>query len=47
MSLEIEVWVDVEEKYAPKDTNTEREAKQNFIANAKEMNALLSSMSES
>ena len=35
MSLGIEVWVALEENYAPKETNTEKEAKQNFIANAK------------
>ena len=47
MALGLEVWVVVEEKYAPKDTNTEQEAKQNFRDNAKEMNALLGSLSES
>ena len=47
MSLGIEFWAVVEEKYAPKDTDTEEEAKQNFKANAKAMNALLSGLSES
>ena len=41
MSLGIEVWAIVEEGYAPKDTDTEKEAKQNFIANAKSMNVPL------
>ena len=44
MSLGIKVWDDVEEKFAPKDTDIQKEAKQNFIANAKEMNALLSGL---
>ena len=47
MSLGLKVWIVVEEKYAPKDTNTEKEAKQDFIANAKEMNSLLSGTCES
>ena len=47
MSLGIEVWDVVEEKYAPKDTDTEEEAKKKFRANEKAMNALLSSLSES
>ena len=47
MSLGVEVWIVVEEKYAPKETDTKKEAKQNFIANAKAMNALLSGLSES
>ena len=46
MSLGIEVWVVVEEGYAPKDTDREKEAKKNFIVNAKAMNALLSSLCE-
>ena len=46
MSLGVGVWVDVEEKYAPKDTYMEEEAKQNFIANKKVMNALLSGIIE-
>ena len=32
--------------YAPKDSDTEKEAKQDFIANAKAMNALLSGLCE-
>ena len=32
--------------YAPKDTNTEKEAKQDFTTNAKAMNALLSGLCE-
>ena len=47
MSLGIEVWAVVKEGYAPKDTDTEKDARQNFIANAKAMNALLSSLCES
>ena len=47
MSLGIEVWAVVEERYVPKDTGTEKKSKQDFIANAKEMNALLSGLSES
>ena len=47
MSLGIEVWVVVELGYAPKGTDTEKESKQDFIANAKEMNALLSGLCES
>ena len=46
MSVGIEVWAVVEEGYAPKDTDTEKNAKQNFIANAKAMNALLSRLCE-
>ena len=46
MYLGVEVQVAMEEQYAPKDTNTKKEAKQNFIANAKAMNALLSGPSE-
>ena len=47
MSLGIEFWADVEEKYEPKDTYTEEESNNNFIANAKEMNEILSGPSES
>ena len=47
MSLGIEVLAAVEEGYAPKDTDTKKDAKQNFIANAKAMNALLSGLCES
>ena len=32
--------------YAPKDSDTENEAKQDFIANSKAMNALLSGLCE-
>ena len=46
MSLGIEVWAAVELGYAPKDFDTEKEAKQDFIANAKAMNALLSGLCE-
>ena len=46
MSLGIEVWAAVHLRYAPKDSDTEKEAKQDFIANAKAMNALLSGLSE-
>ena len=35
MSLGLEVWAGVELGYAPKDTDTEKESKQDFIANAK------------
>ena len=42
MSLGVEVWAVVDLGYAPKDSDTEKEAKQDFIANAKAMNALLS-----
>ena len=37
----------MEVKYAPNDTDIEEEAKQDFRANAKAMNALLSGLSES
>ena len=47
MSLGLEVWIAVEVKYAPKDTDTEKEAKKNFIANTKAMIALFSSLCES
>ena len=47
MSLGIEVWAVVEVGYAPEDSDTKKEAKQDFIANAKAMNALLSSLCES
>ena len=46
MSLGIEVWATVEFGYAPKATNLEREAKQEFVANAKAMNAILSGLCE-
>ena len=44
MSLGIEVWADVKLGYAPKDSDTEKDAKQDFIANAKAMNALLNGL---
>ena len=47
MSLGIEFWDVVEEGYAPKDTDTEKKSKQNFIANEKAMNALLHGLCES
>ena len=46
MSLGIEVWVAVELGYAPKYSDTKKYAIQDFIANAKEMNAPLSGLSE-
>ena len=46
MSLGIEVWAAVELGYAPKVTDSEKEAKQDFVANAKAMNALLSGLCE-
>ena len=47
MSLGLDVWIAIEVKYEPKDTHIEKEAKQDFIANAKAMNALLSCLCES
>ena len=47
MSLGLEVWAVVEDGYDPKVTYTKKEAKQDFIANAKAMNALLSGLCES
>ena len=46
MSLGIEVWAVVEFGYAPKATDPEREAKQEFVANAKAMNAILNGLCE-
>ena len=46
MSLGIEVWVVVEFGYAPKATDSEKEAKQSFVANAKAMNAILNGLCE-
>ena len=46
MSIGIEVWVVMEEGYAPKDIDTKKDSKKNFIANAKAMNALLSGLCE-
>ena len=42
MSLGIEVWAVVELGYAPKEFDSEKYAKLDFVANAKAMNALLS-----
>ena len=46
MSLGIEVWVAVEFGYALKESDSEKDAKLDFVANAKAMNALLSGLSE-
>ena len=46
MSIGIEVWVAVEFGYAPKATDSEKEAKQDFVANAKAMNAILNGLCE-
>ena len=46
MSLGIEVWVAAELGYAPKESDSEKYAKLNFVANSKAMNALLSRLSE-
>ena len=46
MSLGIEVWAVVEFGYALKVTDPEREAKQEFVANAKAMNAILNGLCE-
>ena len=46
MSLGIEVWAAVELGYAPKATDTEKETKQDFVANAKAMNAILNGLCE-
>ena len=46
MSLGIEVWTAVEFGYAPKAIDLEREAKQEFVANSKAMNAILSGLCE-
>ena len=46
-SLGVEVWIVVDEKFSPKDTDTKKEAKQNFISNEKSMNALLSGLCHS
>ena len=46
MSLGIEVWVAVEFGYAPKATDSEKEAKQDFVANAKAINAILNGLCE-
>ena len=44
MSLGIEVWAAVELRYAPKESDLENDAKLDFVANAKAMNALLSGL---
>ena len=46
MSLGIEVWAAVELGYAPKESDSEKDAKLDFVTNAKAMNALLSGMCE-
>ena len=46
MSLEIEVWDVVEFGYAPKAIDSEKEDKQDFVANAKAMNAILNGLCE-
>ena len=46
MSLGIEVWGAVELGYAPKATDWEKESKQDFVANAKAMNAILNGLCE-
>ena len=46
MSLGIEVWGAVELGYAPKTTNSEKESKQDFVANTKAMNSILNGLCE-
>ena len=46
MSLGIEVQAAVEFGYTPKATHSEKEAKQDFVANAKAMNAILNGLCE-
>ena len=46
MSLRIEFWAAVEFGYAPKETDSEKEAKQDFVANVKAMNAILNGLCE-
>ena len=46
MSLGIEVWATVELGYAPKETESEKDAKQDFVANEKAMNSLLNGLCE-
>ena len=46
MSLGIQFWFALERGYAEKDNDTEKESKQDFIANAKEIIALLICMCE-
>ena len=46
ISLGLEVWDAVEFGYATKSIDSEKEAKQNFVANAKAMNAILNGLCE-
>ena len=46
ISLGLEFWAVVELGYALKDSDIEKEAKQDFIANEKAMNSLLSGLCE-
>ena len=46
MSLGIEFWATLELGYAPKETDIEKETKQDFVANAKSMNAILNGLCE-
>ena len=46
MSLGIEVWDIVELGYAPKESDSEKDARLDFVANAKAMNARLSGLCE-
>ena len=46
ISLGIEVWAVVELGYAPKESDSEKDAKLDFVANAKAMNALLNGLCE-
>ena len=46
MSLGIEVWAAVELGYTPKATDIDKETKQDFVVNAKAMNAILNGLCE-
>ena len=46
MSLGIEVWAIVELGYAPKESDSEKYVRQDFLADAKSTNALLSGLCE-
>jgi len=46
MSLGIEVWAAVEFVYESKENVSEKETKQDFVANEKEMNAILNGLCE-
>ena len=46
MSLGLEAWDAVEIGYVTKSTDTEKEAKESFVANAKAMNAILNGLCE-